>query len=212
MRKLSESQTKTLAAMGIQVWYKRGVGVDSAKEALVDGPMQAKQIADQPVPVESSSAQQELPQAMPLDETESAAEFDLEAVVPTKISFRWLKNGAAMVWTLEEDFGGEAEPFCHDILHFVKARVDAGESKVSKGNFLWPQVGGTSGTPTRPLKVFVEKHAADARYLIVTKKVAESVQEYLDIGDNLQLVVVDPIRTYLAETENKKNLWQVLAK
>ena len=81
---------------------------------------------------------------------------------------------------------------------------------VSQGDFRWPQLLDTNGTPERSLNVFIDKHVPQAGgWLAVSGEVLEQVETWLG-KLNVRWLSVPELHGRADRVETKKKLWQSL--
>ena len=82
--------------------------------------------------------------------------------------------------------------------------------KTAQGEFVWPQLLDTGGTPERALGVFVEKHLSQADgWLALTDDVAAQVGSWLSRLD-VAWLALPALQGQADDVATKKALWQSL--
>lgn len=186
-RDLTPQKTELLAAMGVQVWYQRSSA--SSNDAIGEiGP---------PAPDETPSVvQRETP--------------DVEVgPVAEPIAFSWVRSATGMVAT-SVDVDRTVVGLLKDILVFGDWARGNEITKAVQGDFRWPQLLDSGGTPARALAVFVDKHlTSKSAWLVLTSEVAPSVAPWLE-GVGLEVIVVPELRGKIGDAAIKKSIWQSL--
>ena len=81
----------------------------------------------------------------------------------------------------------------------------------ASGDFLWPQLDSSSGTPQRVLQAFLTKNLKGrTRWFVAEEMVVEQISPWLDMPEQLQ--VIPAIHAAVTDPQAKQQLWQALAK
>jgi len=186
-RDLTPHKTALLAVMGVQMWYQRP---SAGSNDTSDDP--GTQVPDRTATV----AQRETP--------------DIEVgPVVEPIAFSWVRSATGMVAT-SLDVDRTVVGLLNDILVFGDWARGNEITKAVQGDFRWPQLLDSGGTPARALAVFVDKHlTSKAAWLALTSEVAPSVAPWLeDVG--VEVIVVPELRGRIGDAAIKKSIWQRL--
>lgn len=185
---VSIRQEKLLAAMGIQVWYRRGVVAPAVSGA------HEPELASQGGP------------ARPIEATVNPPTPTPSSQEHTPIEFIWWRGQHGLL--LLEPMQSLDEKLKHDIVAAMDWRVSGSVGKSVSGHFRWPQLATSSGNPARAMAAFLETNGPEQLAWLI---VAESLQA--DLTPLLPEGV--PVRTLPASlhlAEQKKELWQALAR
>ncbi|NOX50978.1 MAG: hypothetical protein GXP16_10665 [Gammaproteobacteria bacterium] len=188
--------------MGIQVWYARGVSsvVDemptpnrnkiterAAKTATVVKPREDKPAVELALAAEPRAQDQQ------------------EKIAP--IEFNWITGASGMLLYTGDD--GLIRPFAKDVLTFMDWRK--GEKTVTRrGQFRWPQLASSTGTPQGAFKAFVEKNqTATGNWIAISQELTEQTKPWLE-NFGVLLIDVPVISRCASDLAQKKQLWQLL--
>jgi len=194
---LSTEKVSMLADMGIQVWYER------LPEAIASPLPETESPQPTPEPTVPSEA---LPAAV--------SEAPPAAVI---VEFCWLKHDSGLVaYPLTAD--AAAVQVLKDILSYgawVNSRGEASlKARPAQGDFRWPQLVESSGTPLRALAAFYDKHFAEqAAWILLTAEVAPMLQPWLqELAETLpiKLVELPALHLSVSDPASKKQIWQIL--
>ena len=228
-QELSRESAAMLAAMGVQVWHARGssfsqevrqeirqdepvaeASTSSANQALmlkVDNPPEAtpSPMSKPPPAIEpqTSSKSQSAGESEPEAKHPPAAKID-------RVEFTWVKGRSGMVLCqLNPD--AAALQLIRDIVVFGDWVREQGEaSSLSKGDFQWPQLLDTGGTPARALAVFIDKHwPQQSAWIAVTSEVQSSVTPWF-ANTSVHVIELPAIGQSVRDAALKKTIWQNL--
>ncbi len=186
-----------LAAMGVQVWYQRGVGVKQ-----------------QPAEMQKREAAPAAPAAPVVEPdtrgTAKAKSVPLPQAKAQIVEFAWVKGQTGMLMC---DVATDAVTLqlVRDIVQFGDFVRGQTEVVQPVGNeFRWPQLSDTGGTPLRALTVFLDKHLpAPGAWIALTPEVAPSIAKWLD-GLPLTVIELPTLRSDIGDAATKKLIWQSL--
>ena len=193
---LEQRKAAMLAAMGVQVWYKRSasaVQVPAAPEA----PTTEQNRAPTPQPGRSPQPSQTptAPVALP---------------APELIEFSWIKGNTGMIvcpLAIDRATG----LLLRDILVYGDWLQGQANAKISRGEFRWPQLlDTTGGTPIRALTVFIDKHlSADNVWIGVTPEIAPSLTKWL-AQLPIKVIALPSLQNSIGDASTKKAIWTAL--
>jgi len=175
-----------LAAMGVQVWYERPrVKLEDAAYVSPD----AEQATAAAVPAEAPASE--------------------VGPIPEPLAFSWIKSERGMVvCPLGAD--GATARLVKDVLVFGDWVRGHGASHVAQGDFRWPQLLDSGGTPERALAVFLDKHlSAPSSWLGLTAEVAPSIAPWLN-DLHVEVLELPLLRNHIGDAATKKSIWQRL--
>ena len=199
---LSRESTAMLAAMGVQVWH--------ARNAETNQPSHQVPITPEPAATSGSEVSAMRAESQRADE----AQVSQPAVVPSAtvepLEFTWVKGSSGMVLC---GLGADAAALqlVRDIVVFgdwVRNHREA--PNLTKGDFEWPQLLDTEGTPARALAVFVDKHwPQQGAWIALAAEVQPSVSKWLE---NVPVTVIDlpAVQASIRDAALKKTIWQTL--
>ncbi|MEM7097130.1 MAG: hypothetical protein AAF541_02650 [Pseudomonadota bacterium] len=231
--KLSRTQIQYLNDLGISVWRSRGDEGASVQTERVYARAQIQPPYDPESPdlVEGGStnpaAQALAAIAQPSDEfvreepysvgsrddrVADAIDAPAAAVVAQPIAFDWTRMGHAVL--LHEPIHDPAlNQFCRDLLLAVNWIVVAKEApntgKVSRGEFRWPQLENSSGSPERVLAAWWDKHVVQPATVIAQTGVIEQLQAWHAFDKNV-VQEIQALDQMMGQPELKRVLWQQL--
>ncbi len=170
--------------MGIQVWYARGV-----PHVVDETPTLVRNEVTERVRDESSE--------------------DIAAIAPkiAAIEFNWIASASGiLLYTGDE---GLIRPFAKDVLTFMDWR--RGKKTLTRwGQFRWPQLASSTGTPQGAFKAFVEKNqTATGNWIAISQELAEQTRPWLE-NFSVPLIDVPVISRCVSDFAQKKQLWQLL--
>jgi hypothetical protein len=187
-----------LAAMGVQVWYKRRQPNPQPPATQTD-PRLEQQI--QP--------QVEVPQPARVDEAQEQAS-STPTVAPELIEFGWVKSSSGII-VCPLPIDQATAVLLKDVLIYGDWLRGQIKTKVSRGEFRWPQLlDTTEGSPVRALTVFFAKHlSADKPWIGITPEVAPTLTKWLT---QLPYTVVElpSLQHNIGDVTTKKTIWSVL--
>lgn len=217
IEKVPLTRDETLAVMGIPVWYRRG----GAAVAVAPEPVSALSPAE---PSDTTLSEAALSKA-PLSEATPAAPSDpAPAVVagaeqappaasaddqaaPARLAFTWVKGASGMVLNgLVSD--AALLKLLKDVVRYADW-VSQSQGAGAHGDFQWPQLLDTSGTPERALGAFVAKHLPDGGWLALTPEVREQLEPWLAALD-VTVIDLPALTANLGDATTKKAIWQQL--
>ncbi len=223
---LGTQKAAILADMGIQVWYERVAApqVDDEPEAPV-APLAPEAATTPPASIETA-ATKTAPVKTLATESSRAAEptpapvQQASAAEPQQIiEFSWLKGSHALaVCPLAVDTTGIQ--LLQDVLAYTSWLTREADSKVetpvlAKGEFRWPQLIDTGGTPLRTLAAFYDKHfgTRPAQWLL-TAEVVPMLKPWLEqlaVRVPVEVIALPALQTSVGDPACKKQIWQTLA-
>ena len=222
-RQLSQRDA-VLAAMGVQVWHLRRPGADalSAEQPVPQAEPLAHQASDQithnPDPLAEAkrvlrNAPDEAP-SVPVAGAEQTAQTETapqDVAAPQIIEFMWVRGRTGMLLCgLEISEAGLR--MAQDIVAFGDWLRGA-TGKPVHGDFRWPQLVGSSGSPERAMNVFLDKHLPQhddtQRWLAIAGDVTEQFTGWQSPLPaqviELPALVVGP-----GDAAAKKAIWQCM--
>ena len=194
---VSIRREKLLSAMGIQVWYRRGVS------AVQEAPVSVN------TPLPSSTG--ETPPKVNLDSEPNTitkpSQPEIQASEQQQtIEFVWWRGQRGML--LLEPMQSIDEKLLHDLVIALDWRADGQVGKVANGHFRWPQLATSAGNPERAMEAFFDTNGPDGlSWLLVSETLISDIEALLPNVTELNTL---PATLHLAE--QKKALWQALAK
>lgn len=195
--------------MGIPIWYRRGGAPVSSVivESQVQTEPQTSRILasgerdkDQQAPESGlETLQKSIPDDQQTGQTDVAGEAD-------PVEFFWWR-GAGGILMMGPPANYE-EPMLRDLLAALDWRAGLEPGKVSNGHFRWPQLVSTSGSPTRAIRAFFDQTLPETvSWVMCTHALVQVLSEYIEFAVPVEVL---PEQLHLAQ--QKKSLWQVLAK
>lgn len=220
-QELSSPRAAMLAAMGVQVWHVRGSdnapGETVVEASLSSASTRTSRQAVQPPEANHSSTTKPPPmiEPKPPGESQPPRERGLQAKRPSaakieRVEFTWVKGRSGMVLCqLHPD--AAALQLIKDIVVFGDwVREQGAASKTTEGDFQWPQLLDTGGTPARALAVFIDKHwPQQSAWIAVTSEVQSSVTPWLQ-NSPVQVIDLPAIQPSVRDGSLKKTIWQNL--
>jgi hypothetical protein len=219
-QELSGERAAMLAAMGVQVWHARRPEV-LREEVTPDSPDSGSQsnnqgripLVDRPsIDSATDSASAPTTAAAPVTPVEEVDKLDKMDNVDKvdRVEFTWVKGRSGMVLSnLNPDEA--ALQLIRDIVVYGDWAREHGEAAMlSKGDFQWPQLLDTGGTPVRALAVFVEKHwSGQTPWIAITAEVQSSVAHWFE---NIPVKVIElpAVKPSIRDAAMKKTIWQSL--
>lgn len=215
-----------LAAMGVQVWHLRRSGADA--RPLEQPVPQARHLADQ-------ASEQNIQSHDPLAETKrvlrnapdepapahvagagqasqaaaTPASAPQDVATPQIIEFSWVRGETGML-LCELGISEAGLRMAQDIVAFGDWLRGA-TGKPVHGDFRWPQLVGSSGSPVRAMHVFLDKHLPqrdDAqRWLAIAGDVAEQFTGW-QAGLPAQVIELPALFVGPGDAAGKKVIWQ----
>ncbi len=197
MEKVSLSGVETLAIMGIPTWHLRVAARGPAEPEVRSEPETSPPApAAEPAPVRAE------PQLPPPAEPAGAAP---EPAAAQLIEFIWVKGASGM---LLNDLASDAAT-----IRLLKDMVRYGDwvgghqGAPQQGDFRWPQLVDTSGSPERALAAFVGKHLPEGGWLAMTPGVLSQLEPWLE-GLGVKVLALAPLTRSLGDAAVKKEIWQ----
>ncbi len=201
--KVPLTKAETLAMMGIPVWYERRAsgavsrGLDQAGPGVRADPPGG---ADTPADVAPAAA------ATPPPSTAEAAPPAASAEI---IEFTWVKGASGLVvHTLSGD--AATLTLLKDVVRFgdwtLKAELGSGGDR---GDFRWPQLVDTSGSPLRALRAFFAKHHDSEAWVGITAEALPQLAPWL--GElEIRVIELPALDRNIGDAATKKEIWQRL--
>ncbi len=210
--KVPLTKAETLAMMGIPVWYERcasgdvSAGLDQrAAGGHADHPGEADTTADVAPPA-ATLAEPPAAAATPPPSTAEAAPPAASAEI---IEFTWVKGTSGLVvHTLSGD--AATLTLLKDVVRFGdwtrKAEPGSGGDR---GDFRWPQLVDTSGSPLRALRAFFAKHLDSEAWVGITAEALPQLAPWL--GElEIRVVELPALDRNIGDAATKKEIWQRL--
>lgn len=210
----AERQQRILKDMGITVWHLRTEQTVVPADVQLDVPTPRVPMDTDPdraaaseVAVQTTAPEIVVPEINSAEIVEPIKPVVVESIEP--IGFHWLANATAMVLSAPEQ--AAPVPFVKDLLAALawhNNHTEKAQLKVRQGEFKWPQLDTATGTPERTLKAFVDKHCAQARWILMGSDVVSQLQRWQP-----ELVARAGVFDLLAASQDmqaKERLWQQL--
>jgi len=203
--------------------------VELPVRSAADPAAAARQALQQPPPQSSV--------APPPENVQPAAPVEQPQQATVNISFAWLKSAHGLfIYRAQTD--PAVQRLYRDVVLYVdwlcRRQLQAGQvddeqasqstaamqpairqtahQEMQQGSFQWPQLQNSSGSPSRSLAVWLDKHvleSASVRWLGATQELAAELQPWLP-ADKVVLHNVGDVQQALMEVQAKKALWQAL--
>ncbi len=143
-------------------------------------------------------------QVQQLDQQQTAQTDATGEVDPVEF-FWWRGAGGILMMGPPANY---EEPMLRDLVAALDWRAGLEPGEVSNGHFRWPQLVSTSGSPTRPIRAFFDQMLPETvLWVMCTQALVPVLSEHIEFA-----VPVDVLPEQLHLAQQKKSLWQVLAK
>jgi len=234
-QELSSAKIEMLQAMGITVWHSRGLAKTVTPLVRITKSAHKKSEDKEPVitrheaqSISTPEPTVELSAGPASEQTAQAAKTasDVSTAQFEPLAFSWVKGAQGMlVYTGGADNG--QMQLAKDIVVYIDwlhtrierranqaVLTDAPSIKPAKrtsGDFRWPQLLDSGGTPARSLAVFFDKHLA-IESMHSPPWVAVSADAMQQLGPWLQdlalgVIEVPPVAGQLVDAAKKKQIW-----
>ena len=189
--------------MGVQVWFARGAEA-AVTSAAAAGSEAATVPVVQPEPVPQAESQVAHTPVPPGDTPATVA----------PLQFSWLRTRSGLLMLDYQDDPALAR-LLSDIMIYIDWRVgrsngENGKPQVQQGQFQWPQLQQTSGTPARALAVWLEKHQAEQlAWLGASSALMQELTPWIEPLE-IRLTDVGDLQQAVRDAAAKKELWRLL--
>lgn len=238
-QELSSAKIEMLSAMGITYWHLRRGNLpqgDSVEaEPVVSDAEHNSAAKIQPATVDPSVVAQAVPDSHVSEgrsdkETGQANETVEASPAVDPLAFAWIKGAFGML-LISPGAQGSALQLAKDVVVYAdwlhrqnsqtqsevdKNSVVSQSTQPAVGDFRWPQLLDSGGTPARSLAAFFEKHLGEQaldvpRWLVAEADVVAQITPWLPEQLH-QLVEVPQITGQLCNAAEKKRIWSSLQK
>ncbi|MEM7002614.1 MAG: hypothetical protein AAF529_17625 [Pseudomonadota bacterium] len=218
--RIGERQARLLRIMGVDVWQlRREAAAASSGSAPSTGPTAQPPASHvtQPDSISAAGSGAPVPPAKgSADAAGAAAAVDdpggdpenaPPAATAAPVEFICIVGGFGQL--LLPALAERDRNFVRDLMQYLDWRHGGSTAAGSAKRFKWPQLATSTGTPARPLQVFLRKHApAQLQWFVVDSGVYAEVENWLPELD--AKVQVLPVLDAVAQPALKRDLWQLL--
>ena len=231
--RIGERQARLLRIMGVDVWQLRGQaaavssgGAESSPSTAPTAQSPASRGTQQrstsaatasstagsatPIPAAKGSAnvaRTAQPGHDPVDQPGGDPENAPPAATAAPVEFICIVGGFGQL--LLPALAERDRNFVRDLMQYLDWRHGGSTAAGSAKRFKWPQLATSTGTPARPLQVFLRKHApAQLQWFVVDSGIYADVESWLPELD--AKVQVLPVLDAVAQPALKRDLWQLL--
>lgn len=207
---IASNRAQMLADMGVQVWYARSnspAPTEPVQPSLVQSESAQARLAD--TGEVGQLPDEQLQHNVAMDPPGRSADGQIDP-----IALHWARGRAGLLlFATQPD---EAlEILAADIVRALDWRYADQDQQAAVdptlGEFKWPQLLSSTGTPARSLRALLSKHLPEEGWLGLTPDAAEQVEPWLKLAPNIDVYNLVDVRSALDEPDVKRVLWQQIS-
>ena len=125
------------------------------------------------------------------------------------VHFAWTRYKSAMLLH-PSGLDKSQLQFVRDVLHAVSWRLPESEASASRftaGEFKWPQLENSTGTPERALGTWFKKHLAETQWVGIDQAVATQYTSWPEATHAQHIIVLNEFFSSMVQSDTKRSLW-----